>query len=161
MERKEAFSSIQGGFRRDRSTFAKIWTLRNIIEFLIINNKELHMCYIDIQKAYDSVEYWALDIILEKYGFSSKFISIIQDICINAIYNVILPYSLSKDIKISKRVKQRCLLSLMLFIIFLEPLMLLLEEFNKEYNLEDRLNSIPKKTYTDDIVLYANTNKEL
>ena len=52
------------------------------------------MCYIDIQKAYDSVEYWALDIILEKYGFSSKFISIIQDICINATCNVILSYSL-------------------------------------------------------------------
>ena len=105
MKKKEAFSSIQRGFRKDRLTFTKILILRNIIKHSIINNKELHMYYIDIQKAYDSVEYWALDIILEKYRFSSKFISIIQDICTNAIYNVILLYSLLKDIKISRKVK--------------------------------------------------------
>ena len=65
MEEKNTFSNIQGGFRRDRPTFAKIWTLRNIIEHSIMNDKELHLCYIDIQKVYDSVEYWALDLILD------------------------------------------------------------------------------------------------
>ena len=57
LENNECLSQMQGGFRRDRPTFAKMWTLRNIIEHSIINDQELHVCYLDIQKAYDSVEY--------------------------------------------------------------------------------------------------------
>jgi hypothetical protein len=58
MKEKDALSNMQRGFRRDRPIFAKIWTLRNIIEHSIMNEKELYICYINIQKAYDSVEYF-------------------------------------------------------------------------------------------------------
>jgi hypothetical protein len=135
MEDNQAFSEIQGGFRRDRPTFAKIWTLRNIIDHSIIENKKLHVCYIDIQKAYDSVEYWALDLILEKYGFNKHFRNIINDICHNTMCNVILPYGLSEDINITREVRQGDPLSSILFLIFLEPLMLALEELGKGYNM--------------------------
>ena len=109
---------MQGGFRRDRPTFAKIWTLKNIIEHANQNNEKLHVCYIDIQKAYDSVEYWTLDAILQKYGFSKQFRNIINNLCINSKCNVILPYGLSETINISRGVKQDCPLSPLLFIIF-------------------------------------------
>ena len=39
------------------------------------------MCYIDIQKAYDPEEFWALDRILEEYGFNQHFRNIIRNIC--------------------------------------------------------------------------------
>jgi hypothetical protein len=57
MEINKLFSNMQGGFRQDRSIFAKIWKLRNIIEYAKINDQDLHIYYINIQKAYDSVEY--------------------------------------------------------------------------------------------------------
>jgi len=161
MEKNDAFSNIQGGFRRDRPTFAKIWTLKNIIEHSMMYNKEIHMCYIDIQKAYDSVEYWALDLILEKYGFNKNFRDIIHDICENTTCNVILPYGLSDNIKISRGVRQGDPLSPILFIMFLEPLMLQIEESNRGYDLNDGLSPIPGGAYADDMVLHANTNKEL
>ena len=161
MEKNDAFSNIQGGFRRDRPTFAKIWTLKNIIEHSMMYNKEIHMCYIDIQKAYDSVEYWALDLILEKYGFNKNFRDIIHDICENTTCNVILPYGLSDNIKISRGVRQGDPLSPILFIMFLEPLMLQIEESNRGYDLNDGLSPIPGRAYADDMVLHANTNKEL
>ena len=161
MEEKNTFSNIQGGFRRDRPTFAKIWTLRNIIEHSIMNDKKLHLCYINIQKAYDSVEYWALDLILEKYGFNTNFRDIIHDICSNTTCNVILPYGLSENISISRGVRQGDPLSPVLFIMFLEPLMLQLEEFNQRYDLNDGYYPILGGVYADDMVLHANTNKEL
>ncbi|HYJ01922.1 MAG TPA: reverse transcriptase domain-containing protein, partial [Nitrososphaeraceae archaeon] len=105
MEDNNTLSNMQGGFRRDRPTFAKIWTLRNIIEHSIINNKEIHVCYIDIQKAYDSVEYWALNLILEKYDFNKKIRNIIQDICTDSTCNFILPYDLSDTINITRGVR--------------------------------------------------------
>ena len=73
METNECFSKMQGGFRKDRPTFTKIWTLRNIIEHAKLENKNIHVCYIDIQKAYDSVEHWALNRVLKEYGFSKDF----------------------------------------------------------------------------------------
>ena len=126
-----------------------------------MKEKELHMCYIDIQKAYDLVEYWALDLILKKYGFNNKFRNIIQDICKDTTCNIILPYRLSNTINITRGVRQRCPLSPILFIIFLEPLMLILKESNRGYDLEDELPPIPGGAYTDDMVLYANTNHEV
>ena len=82
---------MQDGFRKDRFTYAKIWSLKNIIKHSITKNREIHMVYIDIQKMYDSVEYWALELVLEKYGFSEHFRDIIMDICKNSSYNVIFP----------------------------------------------------------------------
>ena len=105
MEEKEVLSNMQGGFRRDRPTFAKIWTLRNIIEYSLMTNSELHLYYIDIQKAYDSVKYWAPELVLQKYGFNKHFRDIIQDICKGTTCNVILPYRLSKEININRGVR--------------------------------------------------------
>src|SRR5271169_1818914 len=102
MEDNQCLSEMQGGFRRDRPTFAKMWTLRNIIDHSLMEDKELHVCYIDIQKAYDSVEHWALDLVLEQYGFSNQFRKIISSICLNTKCNVILPYGLSEDINITR-----------------------------------------------------------
>jgi hypothetical protein len=150
---------MQRGFRRDRPTFAKIWTLRNIIEHSIMNEKELYICYIDIQKAYDSVEFWALDLVLEKYGFNKKFRNIISEICLNTTCNVILPYRLSETIKISRGVRQGYPLSPILFILFLEPQQL--KKTNRDYDLEDGKNPIPGRAYADDMVLHANKNHEL
>src|SRR5271163_5216861 len=126
-----------------------------------MNDKEFHLCYIDIQKVYDSVEYWALDLILEKYNFNKNFRDIIHDICSNTTCNVILPYELSENISISKGVRQGDLLFLVLFIMFLEPLMLQLKESNRRYDLDDGHYPILGGAYADDMVLHANTNKEL
>jgi hypothetical protein len=56
-------------------------------------------------KSIDSVEYWVLDTVLQQYGFSQKFINIINNICKNSKCNVILPYGLSENIYISRGVK--------------------------------------------------------
>ena len=69
-----------------------------------MNNNKIHMCYIDIQKTYNSVKYWVLDLILEKYDFNKFFRDIIHDICENTTYNVIFSYKLSENIKISRKI---------------------------------------------------------
>ena len=56
LENTNSFSCMQGGFRIGRTTFTKIWTLINMFEDAKINKKPLHVCYIDVKKAYDSVE---------------------------------------------------------------------------------------------------------
>ncbi|HYJ01232.1 MAG TPA: reverse transcriptase family protein, partial [Nitrososphaeraceae archaeon] len=159
MENNNCFSNMQGGFRRDRPTYAKIWGLKNIIEHSIRENRELHVTYIDIQKAYDSVEFWALELVLEKYGFNTHFIDIISDICRGTTCNVILPYGLSNEINITRGVRQGCPLSPVLFIMYLEPIMLQIEESNRGYTINNR--NIPGAAYVDDMVLHTNRNSDM
>ena len=47
-----------------KTTHTKIQTLVNQIEDANNNNKPLHLCYIDVKKAYDSVEHWNIKKIL-------------------------------------------------------------------------------------------------
>jgi len=71
---------MQGGFRPGKTTFTKIWTIINIIEDAKINKNPLHVCYVDVKKAYDSVEHWDISKILQEYGFNQDFIDFINNI---------------------------------------------------------------------------------
>ena len=163
MEENKLFSNMQGGFRRNRSTFTKLWITRNIFEDAKINNKFLDVCYIDIKKAYDSVEHWSIKYILKTYGFNQKFINIIADLYNNQNAQVITPYGLSDNFLITKGIKQGCLFlrgvrqgclfSPVLFIIFLDPLFLMLENSKLGYKINDKI--IPGGAFADDIILYA------
>ena len=46
-----------------------------------MNKKSLHITYIDLAKAYDFVEYWAINDTLKHLGFNTKFINIINEMC--------------------------------------------------------------------------------
>ena len=57
LEENEIFSNTQGGFREGKTTFHKIWILINIYQDAKINDKPLHVAFLDIKKAYDHVEH--------------------------------------------------------------------------------------------------------
>src|ERR1700679_2928149 len=84
-----------------------------------------------------------------------------MDICNGSSCNVILPHGLSEDINITRGVKQGCPLSPMLFILFLEPLILKLQTLKKGYNVDDSGESIPGGAYADDMVLHSHTQANL
>jgi hypothetical protein len=86
---------------------------------------------------------------LEKYRFSKYFREIIGDICHNTLCNVILLYRLSKDINIIRGVRQGDPLSMVLFLMILEPLILLLEKSGKGYDMNDGNAYIPASAYED------------
>jgi hypothetical protein len=69
-------------------------------------------------------------------------------------------YELSEDINIIRGVRQEDPLLPVLFLIVLEPLMLLLEESGKGYDMNDENECIPIGVYADDMVLHTNTNED-
>ena len=81
-------------------------------------------------------------------------------ICNNTTCNVILPYGLSEDIKITRGVRQGCPLSPLLFILFLDPLMLQLEKTKIGYKIDEN-SPIPGGAYADDMVLHTHTKRNL
>ncbi|CAF3715602.1 unnamed protein product [Rotaria socialis] len=67
----------QAGFRSNRSTIDQIFILKMIKEKSHNNNKPLHMCFIDIMKAYDSVDRTLLWQICRHYGLTDKIVQML------------------------------------------------------------------------------------
>src|SRR5438445_13008039 len=69
----------QAGFRRDRSTIQQILLLRLIAEKASRNSKIVYNCFVDFQKAFDSIK---LDIIwatLRSYAVGKRLVKILRD----------------------------------------------------------------------------------
>ncbi len=152
-------SDAQSGFRRDRSTTHKLLALTNIIQ---INNKlgkKTHIAYLDIQKAYDSVETWGLKRLFESLNFHDSLSTLLLNIYDNNSARILTPGGPTDSFKISRGVKQGCPLSPLLFALFLEPCLRWLN--SSGLGAEIGAMRIPVLAFADDLALVANTNSEL
>src|SRR3989454_11455300 len=79
VQTEEYMADEQAGFRRDRSTIQQILLLRLIAEKASRNSKIVYNCFVDFQKAFDSIK---LDIIwatLRSYGVGKRLVQILRD----------------------------------------------------------------------------------
>jgi hypothetical protein len=153
LENNNILSDSQAGFRRNRNTWNKIWQLRNLIEHQNLNKKPIHIIYLDLAKAYDSVEHWAIKQILSKYGFNKEFTKIIQDICKNNTAEIITAYGNTSKIEIGRGLPQGSPISPILFDLFLDPLLQLIEENQLGIQIEEENYNV--LAYADDMALVA------
>ena len=110
----------QAGFRAGRSTTEQIFILRNIVEQAIEWNSNLYLCFIDFEKAFDSVHRDMLWKIMRSYGIPSKLIRIIK-----AMYNesecaVQTGSGLIEWFQVKSGVKQGCNMSGFLFLLVID-----------------------------------------
>ena len=77
-EWRKTFLEAQYGFRVGRSTDDMIYVVRGVQELDREKDLPLSMCFIDLQKAYDSLDRSLLWKVLARYGVPAKLISIIR-----------------------------------------------------------------------------------
>ena len=110
----------QAGFRKERSCTDQIATLRIIVEQCIEWRSPLYMCFIDFEKAFDSVDRSTMWNILSNYGLPRKFISIIKALYDGFTCQVIHAGTLTEPLDVRTGVRQGCLLSPILFLMVLD-----------------------------------------
>ena len=143
LESNRLLSNMQGGFRSARSTKDKILLLHTTIRHSSSLKKHLHAVYLDLKKAYDSVEHEALWLALEKMHFPIEITRLLKN-CYSDVSTVAFtPYGETKPIPLSRGIRQGCPISPLLFNLLLEPLYLWLE---RKY--QNRENTI--LAYVDD-----------
>ena len=69
----------QAGFRKNRSCADQIATLRIILEQSLEWNSSLYCCFVDYEKAFDSVHRESLWQLLRHYGIPTKLVNIIKN----------------------------------------------------------------------------------
>jgi hypothetical protein len=110
----------QAGFRRNKSTVDQIFTIKLIMGKSQEYNKPLFLCFIDIQKAYDSVDRNLLWKVCRCYSISDKLIRLLKLLHSKIKAQVRIGGKLSEAFEIETGLMQGGIISPMLFNIFFD-----------------------------------------
>lgn len=114
----------QCGFRPGRSTIDMVFTVRQIQEKCIEQQMDLYTVFIDLTKAFDTVNREALWSVLLKLGCPQKFTNLIRLFHDDMTGQVLSNGEHSNTFVISNGVKQGCVLAPVLFNLFFTQVLL-------------------------------------
>ena len=150
----------QIGFRKGYRPADHVLTLKTLVDQAFAAKKDLYVCFVDFKKAYDTVWRDGLFLKLLKNNVSCKFVNVIKSMYSSLKACVQVPGGLSSTFPSLVGLKQGCNLSPLLFNLFINDLMPLLNEsqcdapFLGDYMINCLL-------YADDLVLISETKEGL
>ena len=161
---EDKISEKQSGFRPGRSVQDHIFTLRQISESTYKYNKEFHACFVDLQKAFDSVKRDELWKSLEEHEVSLTLIKAIKSFYVEPKSCVQISGKLSNSFQIDVGVRQGCILSPLLFIMLMNSISKKIDPSMKALEVGMwKLKPVKVKmlSFADDLVLFGKNQKDL
>ena len=119
------FPETQCGFRKDRSTCDMIFVARQLLEKAREQRQDLFFAFVDLAKAFDTVNREVLWEIMVKSGCTPKFMKIIKCFHQGMSARVCVGGALSSPFEVTVGVKQGCVLAPTNFNIYLSAITLL------------------------------------
>jgi hypothetical protein len=116
-------SEEQAGFRKDRSTVHQILTLRLLAEKAKRQGKKIYNCFIDFQKAFDTIKHKIIWAMLKSYGVDTKMVTLLQKIYEKSQSAVRIGTDYGEWFRTDVGTRQGDPLSPLLFIAYLERVM--------------------------------------
>ena len=151
-------SDNQSGFRRGMGTREGIFNLRTINERYLEKHKDVYICFIDYEKAFDRVKHEKLCEILKVIGMDGKDIRIIAKLYWEQVAVVRTQKGNSRNIKIRKGVRQGCVLSPYLFNLLTE---MIFRELDPDWGVSIGGKRMSNLRYADDTALTADSESDL
>jgi hypothetical protein len=146
----------QAGFRRDYRTTDQVFVLRTLIEQARATRAPLYVCFVDFQKAYDSVPRDLLWGKLQRVGVTPAFVRAVQALYADVPMCVRFPHGLSETFATSIGVKQGCPLSPTLFGIYIDDLQAVVDAGAGSFELPSLQGvETPALLYADDLALVS------
>jgi hypothetical protein len=156
----------QGGFRPRRGCPEQVFTLTELIKLRRLNRKHTYACFIDIRKAYDTVWHAGLKLKLRQAGIHGPMYDALCSLYSGCESSVRLGATLgyTEFFPIETGVRQGCILSPLLYSLFINDLALELKKLEQEgvgvpIGLSGR--RLVTLLYADDIVLLAENPADL
>ena len=156
-ESKHIIPTEQFGFRSGYRTTDAIFILYALIQRSLVEHRKLYCCFVDLKKAFDSINHSLLFAKLASLSMSSKLLRLITNMYAKAESCVLVNGEYTEFIKCNVGVRQGCPMSPILFILYLHDLM---QEL-RDYGVCLHSHSVPGLMFADDIVLISHTPKEL
>ena len=149
----------QCGFRRGRSTIDMIFVARQLQEKCCEQHQDLYMAFVDLTKAFDTVNRDLLWSILRKFGCHPTFIAILQQFHTGMCAQVVIAGSQSSSFPVEVGVKQGCVLAPIIFNLLLVAIALVSHrdlQSSDCIGIECRLDGgLQAKTKTSSVMISA------
>ncbi len=144
-------SEAQAGFRKDRSTVQQILILRLIAEKAKRKNVKVYNCFIDFQKAFDSIWPDVLWATMRSYGVMGKLIRLLKNAYAQAQSAVRIDNELGEWFTTTVGTKQGDPISPSEFTVYLERIMDIIQQQNSGILISgEQINNL---RFADDIDL--------
>jgi hypothetical protein len=157
IERYGLITEVQNGFRSDRSCMAAITTLNMLMARRTKEEKApFYVAYIDISKAFDTVDHGRMWEILEKTGITGTWLQNLKELYRKNVLSSITSYGKTEKIQMNRGIRQGCPLSPLLFALYANPIAIAMEQINMRKGNEPAL-----LMYADDMVVWGWTEQEL
>lgn len=159
-EAEQHLAEEQAGFRAKRSTVEQIFNCRILMEKHLQHQRDLFHNFIDFKKAFDRVWHEGLWQVLRDFGIEEGLILALEALYKTSRSAVLLNNEIGEYFETTVGVRQGCLLSPVLFNLFLENIMReTLSDFQSTISLGGR--TINNLRFADDIDLIAGSEEEL
>ena len=146
--------------------FSQVFVLADLVQIIVFilntilwkakaEGKNVHCSYVDIKKAYDSVNRERLWEIMSRFGFSVVFINCIKKLYDNDYVTSSVNGTMTRPVYLSRGVRQGCSLSPLLFALYLADLGSELEKSQHGLVLSGKV--ISALLFADDLVLISRT----
>ncbi len=149
----------QAGFWKGYSTIDHIHTLRQVIQKTEEYNLPLCLAFVDYEKAFDSIETWAVLRSLQRCHIDFRYIEVLKCLYTNATMSVQVQNQSTKNIPLQRGVRQGDVISPKLFTAALEDAFKLLEWKGSGININGEY--ITHLRFADDIVVMAESLEDL
>ena len=159
IENARVMGEEQNGFRENRRAEDNVFVIREVIERLKREGRRGYFAFIDIEKAYDTVDRNMLLRILNRIGINRKIVNIISSMYedTKAMYQ----FGMIETgwVAISRGLRQGCILSPLLFGLYTEEMAVRVRNMNCGIGIgSDKLSML---MYADDIVIMSEDMNEL
>lgn len=152
----------QGGFLKDHRTTDHVFILQHVIDKYRAVHKPLYTCFVDLTKAFDTVNRTKLWQRLHQLGVQGRMLAAIQAYYADVRECVKTSEGLTESFPSGLGVKQGCPLSPTLFGMYIDAVEdFILVNVNNGGTVKIGGWSVPLLLYADDIVLLASSQSEL
>ena len=162
MNQYQILSDEQLGFRKGNRTSDAHIILKNVIDdYCHRSNKRVFGCFVDFQKAFDSIPRHKLFEKLRNKNITGDFYNTLIDIYSNDKFSIRIGETMTTESSCNQGVKQGCVLSPTLFNIFLSDLpKLLMQDKNKPISIDENTN-LSCLIWADDLLILSKTEEGL
>ena len=160
VERHDVLGDVQGGFRKGRGGADNLFILHTLLWKSKSKKKSIHMAFLDVSKAYDTVNREVLWAKMAKLGISGKFLEMLKTMYSGDTVDCVVNGVTTRCVYLTRGLRQGCSLSPILFNIYVSDIGHSLSSDNDGVLLGDKLR-IAGLLFADDIIVVSDTAEGL
>ena len=158
-EHVRILGQIQNGGRKNMRATDALFVLRTVLDKASFTNKDFSLCFIDFTKAYDTIPHDLLWEKLKSINVHPQFIKVLMSLYKDNTIKVIINGHKTEEVRLERGIKQGCVLSPLLFLLYISDLASMIENDKGGIQINDVI--VSGLLYMDDLILIGRNKNEL